>query len=147
MWWFVGNWLTVSANAFVLVVMWMSHDHVVIWTNQNLADVLHLSPCINVKLIHVDRSKRKMLILPDLNMGVCDTKSEPIAAQLAILPPQDQCPCAMYTPMHSPFTRLVPSPFPTHTHLCGDTNRKTHFSTVWTVHSLTLHRAWKERVS
>ena len=47
---------------------------------------LRLSPCVNVKLIHVDRSDRKMSMLPDLNTGVRDAKTEPIAVQLAILP-------------------------------------------------------------
>ena len=55
----------------------LSHDHYMIimwftWTNQNQANILQLSTCVNVKLIHVDRS--------------ISTK-EPIAAQLAILPP------------------------------------------------------------
>ena len=66
----------------------MSRDrHMAIWTNRSPADVLRPFPCVNVKLIHVDRSDRKMSMSPDLNTGVRDIKTEPIAAQLAI-PPQ-----------------------------------------------------------
>ena len=57
----------------------------IIWTNQSPADVLWLSPRVNVKLIHVDRSDRKMSMPPDLNTGVRDIKTEPIAALLATL--------------------------------------------------------------
>ena len=72
---------------FLLVVTWSSHDHhVIIWTNQSLADILQLSPYVSVKLIHVDRSDLKMLMPPDLNTGVCDIKTEPITAHLVILP-------------------------------------------------------------
>ena len=39
-----------------------------------------LSPCINVKLIHVDPSNRKMSVPLDLNMRVRDIRTEPIAA-------------------------------------------------------------------
>ena len=57
--------------------------HVIIWTNQSLPDILWLSPPVSAKLIHVDRSDWKMLMTPDLNIEICDTKMEPIAAQLA----------------------------------------------------------------
>ena len=54
----------------------LSRDHhVIIWTNQGPADVLRLSPCVNVKLIHVDRSDRKMSMPSDLETGVRDTKT------------------------------------------------------------------------
>ena len=49
-----------------------------------------LSPCVNVKLIHVELSDWKMSIPPDLNTGIHDNKTEPIAAQLAILAPLHQ---------------------------------------------------------
>ena len=53
----------------------LSHNHhVIIWTNQSLTDVLRLSPYVNVKLSHFDHSDQKMLMPPDLNMGVCDTE-------------------------------------------------------------------------
>ena len=61
--------------------------HVIIWTNQNQADVLRLSPCVNVKLIHAERSDRKISMPPDLNPGVRDTKTR----QLAILSPPYLC--------------------------------------------------------
>ena len=64
----------------------------VLWTNQSQADVLQLFPCVKVKLIHVNRSDRKMSMPPNLRTGVRDTKTEPIAAQLASLPPQYLCP-------------------------------------------------------
>ena len=60
---------------------------VIIRTKQGLADSLQLSPCVNLKLIHVDGSDRNMLMPLDLNIGVCDAKTEPITAQFAILPP------------------------------------------------------------
>ena len=59
----------------------------IIWTSQNLADILQLFPRANIEQIHVDGSDRKMLMPPDLNTGVCSTKIEPTAARLAILPP------------------------------------------------------------
>ena len=46
---------------------------------------------VNVKLIQVDHCDRKMLMPVDLNNGVCDTKTEPTAAQLAILPSPYLC--------------------------------------------------------
>ena len=58
----------------------------IIWTNRSLADDLRLSPCVDVKLIHVDRSGQEMSMPPDLKTGVSDTETEPIAAQLEILP-------------------------------------------------------------
>ena len=64
----------------------MSHDHVIIWTNQSSADFVQLFQLVNVKLIHIDHSNWKMLMPPDLNTGVCDAKTEPMAAQLVILP-------------------------------------------------------------
>ena len=45
----------------------------------------------HVKLILVDRSNRKMLMPPDFDTRVCDAKTEPVTAQLAILPPPDLC--------------------------------------------------------
>ena len=48
---------------------------------------LRLFPCVNVKLIHVDRSDRKMSVLPDWNTGVRENKTEPIAEQLVVLLP------------------------------------------------------------
>ena len=67
----VGDYLTASAYASVFVVTWLLHDHhVIIWANQSSADVLRLSPCVNVKLIHDNRGDRKMSMPPDLNMGV-----------------------------------------------------------------------------
>ena len=87
-WWFVANDLTASA----FVVTWSSRDHhVIIWISQNPADFLRLSPCVNVKLIHVDRSDRKMSMPPDLNTEVHSTKTQPIAAQLATFPPLYLC--------------------------------------------------------
>ena len=47
--------------------------HVIIWTNQSPANVLRLSPCVNVKLSHVYRCDRKLLMPVNLNMGVHDT--------------------------------------------------------------------------
>ena len=70
-----------------VVVTWSSSDHrVIIWTNHSPANVLRLSACVNVKLIHVDRSDRKMSMPQDLNTGVRDTETEPIEAKLAVLP-------------------------------------------------------------
>ena len=82
--------MTASAYALAFVVTWSSRNHhVTVWTNQSSADLLQLSTCFNVKLIYVDHSDQKVLILvpPDMHTGVHDTKTEPIAAQLAILPP------------------------------------------------------------
>ena len=59
--------------------------HVIIWTSESPADFLWLSPCVNVKLIHVDRSDRKMSLPPDLKTGVRDSKTEPVAEKLATL--------------------------------------------------------------
>ena len=79
-------------TASVFVVTRSSRDHhVIIWTNQNPPDVLRLSPCVDGKLIHVDRSDRKMSMPPNLNTGVRDTKTEPATAQLVILPPPYIC--------------------------------------------------------
>ena len=84
----MGNSLTTIAYASAFVVTWSSRDHnVIIWTNQSVVDVLRLSPRVNAKLTHVDRSDRKMFMPQDLNTGVGDTTTEPIAAQLTILPP------------------------------------------------------------
>ena len=69
-----------------------SRDHLVtIWTNQSSADVLRLVTCANVKLIHVDCRDRKISMPPGLNTEVRHSKTEPIAAQLAILPPPYLC--------------------------------------------------------
>ena len=63
----------------------LSRDHhVIIWTNQSPADSAAIL-CVNVKLIHVDRTDREMSMTPDFNTGVHDTKTEPTVAQLAIL--------------------------------------------------------------
>ena len=71
----------------MFVVTWSLRDrHVVIWTNQRPADVQQLSPCVSVKFIHVESRERKMSMPPDLMTGCRDAKTEPIAAQLAILP-------------------------------------------------------------
>ena len=59
----------------------------IIWTSQSSADVLRLSPCVNVKQIHADRSDWKTSMPLDLDTGIPDTKTEPIAARLAILTP------------------------------------------------------------
>ena len=72
-------------------------NHVIIWTSQSPADVLLLFPRVNVKLIHVDRSDRKMSMPPDLNTGVRNAKTEPIATQFAILPPPYSCIKADFT--------------------------------------------------
>ena len=61
-------------------------SRVIIRTCQRSADVLRLFLCVNGKLIHADRSDRKMSMPPDLNTGVRGTKTEPVAAQLVILP-------------------------------------------------------------
>ena len=53
------------------------------WRSAVSVSVIHVS----VKLIHVDRSDWTMSMLPNLNTGVCDTKTEPNAAQLPTLPP------------------------------------------------------------
>ena len=88
--WAAINWLPRLTPWHLL-----SHNHhVIVWTNQSQADVLQsradvlrLSPCVIVKLNHVDCSTWKMLMPPTLNTGFHNTKTEPIAAQLAILPP------------------------------------------------------------
>ena len=68
--------MTASACTSAFVVTRSSRDHhLIIWTNQSPADVLQLSPCVSVKLIHVDRGDRKMSITPGLNTGVRDTKT------------------------------------------------------------------------
>ena len=54
----------------------LHNHHVIIWTSQNLADILQLFPRANIEQIHVDGSDRKMLMPPDLNTGVCSTKTE-----------------------------------------------------------------------
>lgn len=70
------------------VATWSSRDHhMIIWTIQSLADVLRLYLCVYVKLIHVDRSERKISMPLNLYTGVRVTKTEPIAEQWAILPP------------------------------------------------------------
>lgn len=61
--------------------------HVIIKANQSPANVLRLSACIGVKLIHVDGSDWKTSMPPDLSGGVHDTRTWPIAAQFVILPP------------------------------------------------------------
>ena len=71
--------------------------HAIIWTNQSPAYVLPLSLCVSVKLIHVDRSDRKISMPPDLNTGVRNAKTEPIATQFAILPPPYLCIKADFT--------------------------------------------------
>ena len=59
----------------VLVTRSSRDDPVNIWTNQSPADVLRLLPCVNVKVIHVDRSDRKIPMPPDVNTGIRDTKT------------------------------------------------------------------------
>ena len=87
-WSFLGNYLTASDYASAFVVTWSSHDHhLIIWTNETPADVLLLSPRVNCKFIHVDRSDRKMSMPPELNTEVFDIKTEPIATQFAIRSP------------------------------------------------------------
>ena len=79
--------MTLLAYGSMFVVTWSLRDrHVVIWTNQRPADVQQLSPCVSVKFIHVESRERKMSMPPDLMTGCRDAKTEPIAAQLAILP-------------------------------------------------------------
>ena len=76
-------------TAWEFVVMRWSRDrHVIIWTNQSPADALRLSPCVKAKLIHVSLRDQKMSMPPDLNTGIRDTKTEHVATQLAIIPPQ-----------------------------------------------------------
>ena len=93
--WFVGNRVTASDYASAFAVTWTPRDnHVNICTNQSPADVLRLSPCVNVKLIHVDGIDRKLLMHRDLNTGVYDPKTKP--AHLAILNPPPSPPPPTY---------------------------------------------------
>ena len=69
----MGNYLTASAYASV-----SSRDHfVIIWTNQSPAEVLRLSPYVNVKLTHVNLCDQKMSMRPDLTTGVRSTFDDP----------------------------------------------------------------------
>ena len=102
------NWSHMQWSAIWTSLTWPS------WTNQRLADILRLSPCVNVELIHAYCSDQ-MSMPPDLNMGVRETKTEPVTAQLAILPPPYLCQNCSYpweaiTVSTDRYTLLFPDP-------------------------------------
>ena len=75
------------ANLLTTAALLICDHHMIIWTNPSLADVLQLSPCVNVKHIHVDHSEWKMLMPPDVLIWEFVILKQSIAAKLMILPP------------------------------------------------------------